>query len=416
MPTPAEEQAFTRSIVARFRDDGPRLLYADYLDESPHPADRDRAEFIRLQLALARLPDDHPLRGELTERQNGLLLSHLGEWTRHLEGLGTGFDFRRGLLHSATVTVGQLAARGEELFRKAPIRRLRVSDAGQAVTRLANLPVLNEVRELVLCAAGLGNGGLNVLLRSPHLGRVEVLDLSFNGLCDAGVGCLADCRSLPGLTALHLNDNQLISAGGVRRLADSPHLSGLRALDVSANDVGDAGITALANGRLHRLHTLKVRANHIGDAGCEALANSPLLARLLAHDPRLDLRQNSIGSAGVKALAASPYLAGVRVLDLSHNYIGDDGLAALADSPHAPKLHTLLLHQNRLTDQGAVWLARSELMPRLGRVDVSNNRLGSRGVENLWKHRRDWQVVIECDGNLPAAREASERARRPSTS
>ena len=413
MPTPAEEEAFTRSIVARFRDDGPRLVYADYLDDSPHPADRDRGEFIRLQLALARLPHDHPLRGELTERQNELLLAHHDEWTRPLRGLAAGFEFRRGVIDSVTVTVDLLAARGEELFRKAPIRRVRVEDAGRQVTRLSNLPVLGEVRELVLCGAELGNGGLNVLLRSPHLGRVELLDLSFNGLCDAGVWCLADSRALPGLAVLHLNDNQMITAAGVRGLAESPHLGGLRVLDLSANDVGDGGITALAASRtLTRLHTLRVRANHVGDAGCEAFAGSPLLARLLAHDPRLDLRQNSINSAGLKALAASPYLAGAKVLDLSHNYIGDDGVQALADSPHTAKLHTLLLHQNRISDVGAVGLARSELMTRLVRVDVSNNRLTRRGIDDLWSRRRDWQTLIECEGNVPGVSGPSERVRQ----
>jgi uncharacterized protein (TIGR02996 family) len=403
MPTPAEEEAFTRSIVARFRDDGPRLVFADYLDDSPHPADRHRADFIRLQLALARLPADHPRRGELTEQQNDLLLRHADEWTRHLKGLADGFEFRRGIVDSVTVSVSRLAARGEELFRKAAVRRVRIEDAGAEVDRLVHLPILGEVRELGLCGASLDNGRLNVLLRSPHLGKVESLDLSFNGICDAGVWRLAECGGLPGLTALHLNDNFSITALGVRRLAESPHFGRLKVLDLSANDVGDAGIAALARSpRLARLHTVRVRNNHIGDAGCEALAGSPLLARMIAHDPRLDLRQNSITSAGLKALAACPLLAAVRVLDLSHNYIADDGLLALADSPHTDKLTTLLLRQNPITDHGAVGLARSALMARLERVDLSDNsRLSRRGIDELWKRRRDWHTLIECDGPPP---------------
>lgn len=412
MPTPAEEEAFTRSIVARFRDDGPRLVFADYLDDSPDPADRDRAEFIRLQIALSRLPADHPRRGDLTERETELRLAHHDEWTRHLKGLAGGFEFRRGIIDSVAVTVGQLAARGEELFRKAAIRRVRISDAGDHVTRLTYLPILGEVRELVLCGtAPLSNGGLNVLLRSPHLGKVESLDLSFNGICDAGVWRLAECRNLPGLTALFLNDNENISTAGVKRLAESPHFGGLKVLDISANDVGDGGMAALAHSTtLPRLHTVRLRANHVGDAGCEALAGSPLLGRMLAHDPRLDLRQNSITSAGLKALAASPQLTVVRVLDLSHNYINDDGLLALADSPHTAKLTALLLRQNPITDYGAVGLARSELMRRLTRVDLSDNsRLGRRGIDELWTRRRDFHTLIECDGQPPKDHDRRER-------
>ncbi len=412
MPTPAEEEAFTRGIVARFRDDGPRLVFADYLDDSPHSADRHRAEFIRLQLALARLPADHPHRGDLTERQNELLLRHIDEWTRPLRGLADGFEFRRGIVDSVTVSVGLLAARGVELFRKAAVRRVRIEDAGADVHRLIQLPILGEVRELGLCGAGLENGGLNVLLRSPHLGKVETLDLSFNGLSDTAVGRLAECRTLPGLTALHLNDNGRITADGVARLAESPHFGGLRVLDLSANDVGAAGIAALAHSQgLGRLHVLRVRSNHIGDGGCEALAGSPLLARMIAHDPRLDLRQNEINSGGLKALAACPLFAGVRVLDLSHNHVGDDGLLALAESPHTAKLVVLLLRQNPITDLGAVGLARSELMSRLTRVDVSDNsRLGRRGIDDLWTRRRDFRTVIECDGPPPG--EPRRRSRR----
>lgn len=412
MPTPAEEEAFTRSIVARYRDDGPRLIFADYLDDSPHPADRDRAEFIRLQIAVARLPADHSLRGDLIERENELRLRHADEWTRHLKGFADGFEFRRGIVDSVTVNVAQFAARGEELFRKAPVRRVRITDAGTHVTRLIHLPVLGEVRELGLCGAGLENGGLNVLLRSPHLGKVEALDLSFNGICDAGVWLLADCRNLPSLTTLALNDNGNITTAGVKRLAESVHFGGLKVLDLSANDLGDGGIAALARSRtLARLHTLRVRNNHIGDAGCEALAGSPLFARMIAHDPRLDLRQNSINAAGLKALAACPLLAGVRVLDLSHNYIDDSGLLALAESPHTAKLNTLLLRQNPITDHGAVGLARSELMGRLARVDLSDNtRLSRRGIDELWTRRRDFRTLIECDG--PPSKESGPRDRR----
>ncbi len=49
----ATAEAFLEAIIGRPDDDGPRLAYADWLDER---GDAARAEFIRVQIALARLP------------------------------------------------------------------------------------------------------------------------------------------------------------------------------------------------------------------------------------------------------------------------------------------------------------------------------------------------------------------------
>jgi uncharacterized protein (TIGR02996 family) len=45
--------SFLQSIIESPDDDGPRLIYADWLDEH---GDSDRAEFIRVQCAVARMP------------------------------------------------------------------------------------------------------------------------------------------------------------------------------------------------------------------------------------------------------------------------------------------------------------------------------------------------------------------------
>ena len=47
----SHDDAFLAAIVDRPDDDLPRLVYADYLDET---GDAERAEFIRVQCDLAR--------------------------------------------------------------------------------------------------------------------------------------------------------------------------------------------------------------------------------------------------------------------------------------------------------------------------------------------------------------------------
>src|SRR5581483_1312804 len=73
-----------RPILADPAADGPRLAYADWLDET---GDADRAEFIRVQCALAALPVDereyHPLR----QREAELLEQHRAEWVRPVRSL-----------------------------------------------------------------------------------------------------------------------------------------------------------------------------------------------------------------------------------------------------------------------------------------------------------------------------------------
>src|SRR5438067_9126672 len=127
----ADEQPFLDAILARYADDGPRLVYADFLDDRGDP---DRADLVRVQLALARIPDEHPRRPELAGRQADLLQQHLGRWTAHLAGLAAGVEFRRGIPDSVSVEAATFLERGDELFRKAPVRRVRLLDAGKALT------------------------------------------------------------------------------------------------------------------------------------------------------------------------------------------------------------------------------------------------------------------------------------------
>ena len=66
------EKPFLDAILAHYQDDGPRLVYADFLDETGDPADTAKAELIRVQVALAKLPPDHPRRSQLANREHEL--------------------------------------------------------------------------------------------------------------------------------------------------------------------------------------------------------------------------------------------------------------------------------------------------------------------------------------------------------
>ena len=52
----ADESALLRAVCDNPDDDAPRLIYADWLDDTGNVARVARAEFIRLQIGLARAP------------------------------------------------------------------------------------------------------------------------------------------------------------------------------------------------------------------------------------------------------------------------------------------------------------------------------------------------------------------------
>ena len=79
--TPAAAEAFLRAICEEPDEDAHRLVYADWLDEHDQP---ERAEFIRVQCALAKIDTDDPRRPELAAREKALIDEHKRAWIGEL--------------------------------------------------------------------------------------------------------------------------------------------------------------------------------------------------------------------------------------------------------------------------------------------------------------------------------------------
>ena len=406
MATAIEERAFLKPIVDNFHDDGPRWRFAGYLAESCNELDRAQGEFIELQLTIATLAADHPRRTILVDRQNELRQKHHDAWTARLKPFASGFEFRRGFIDSVSLSVEQFEKHGTKLFDHAPIRRIRLTDVGQRAATLAKLPQLERVRELVLCGADLGEDGVLALTHSPYLHSLELLDLSFNGLGDNAMSHLAEAH-LPKLHTLLLNDNR-IGHPGATRLFLAPLR--LHTLDLSANLVRGAALAALVDNPT--LQQVRLRMNPLGDAGAIELVQHPIMKQLLSADTTLDLSQTGLTSNTVLAIVRSAALQPLGTLNLSNNTLDDTAAEALAHSKNLPNLHTLLLGHNKLTDRGAVMLARSPFMQQLRWLDISSNRLTRRGIDDLWMNRADWQVTVECEGNVSGVRGPSERVQK----
>ena len=175
---------------------------------------------------------------------------------------------------------------------------------------------------------------------------------------------------------------------------DMPLLCALMSLDVSvtaldlpANQIGDAGAATLADmlrrGGLPILTRLNLVANNIGDQALEEIAAAAMEGAL----PKLvDLHLGSnpsISSAGADALGRGGGFRALQMLELSNCSIDSRGLDALTRHFAAgamPALRGILLSQNRVGDAALlafVEVLRSGSLPELRRVNLTANPISS---------------------------------------
>jgi uncharacterized protein (TIGR02996 family) len=136
----ATRAAFLADICAHPDDDGVRLIYADWLEEHGQP---ERAEFIRVQIAVTNFQQGHERFRELEKRQAVLFRDYQEQWQEEeLCGLhptlGHGEDewtcwythgvLYRGFLERLTCTWQELEQHVVCLFGQQPIQVVRLSD------------------------------------------------------------------------------------------------------------------------------------------------------------------------------------------------------------------------------------------------------------------------------------------------
>jgi uncharacterized protein (TIGR02996 family) len=168
--------AFLQDICEHPEDDGPRLIYADWLDDH---GDSDRAEFIRTQVELARLDEEDERRQPLAERETQLLAEHESAWRSELPAFEEVWwgGFSRGFVAQATVArAAGFLRHGAALCSATPLEELRLMElgSGEAVA-LAAAGVLGRVSTLLLYQLGFGDDVVRTLAASPYLERFREL-------------------------------------------------------------------------------------------------------------------------------------------------------------------------------------------------------------------------------------------------
>jgi uncharacterized protein (TIGR02996 family) len=439
----SDHDAFLRGILENPDDDSPRLVYADWLEER---ADL-RAEFIRVQCELAKLPPDDPKWDALEQREWDLLRQHEAAWTADIKSLVTEWQFHRGFVDTISLGARAFVDHAEKLFQRAPIRHTTLTRLGTssvaakdlaACTQLARLRSLElngelalaDLRTLILSnhlqelgALALPGGrfpsdilqtlakdgppsleelnlsGMSGTGRQLHLltrFSLTKLSLAVSGLGPDDAQRVASAATLVSLTELDLSNNNMLRVAGAQALAQSPHLTKLKRLALGTGLDGGTWRSDLAGCQ-------------IGLRGTQALATSATFANLTA----LDLRDNNLADAAISAIVASPHWTKLRelrlgsnkvatkgiqalvqwpglerlnLLDLWVNYgIADAGAKLLADSPRAANLVHLDLGYTTLTAKGVLPLAKSSHLTRLRFLNLEGNKIGDPGVKMLAK-------------------------------
>ena len=367
-----EADGFLTAIAAAPDDDGPRLIYADWLDEHGDP----RGGLIRVQIALAKLPPFDSRRPDLARAEEQLLARYADLWSAPFRGLATGPVFRRGFVEEIKVTARQFLAHPDELFRAGPVRHLHLLDGASHIAQALASPHLARLTGLTVYAQYLREPLMDAVAASPHLANLRTLHLGRNHVGDTGV------RRLLGATVSNLEDLDLggneLSDDAARQFAEAARFPRLARLELADNALSAAGAERLADAALFpRLERLGLANNRLGGRGL-----TPALARLGA----LNLSDNRLTAGDVAGLLAGP-VAALRDLDLSRNRLGDDGVRALADAPSADGLRGLGLAGNGVTDDGLAALIQSARFARLTSLDLANNPISDEGFRALLASR-----------------------------
>lgn len=337
-----KERDLLDAVTAAPDDDGPRLVFADWIEEHGDP---ERAEFIRLQIRLAGIDEYDPDFKRLANRESELLRENDFRWK--IPNLKGRQEFQRGFVDFVWTRADRLSLDAEMINQTPTVTSLRVSGADHRLGDVAKLPFLHRLRKL-----DFSNNTLPARDQLLHFfERVK----------------------LPSLSGLALRNNMLWPEQ-LAALAVHPAFPRLRFVDVSGNPLGDEGMGIVANEQAFRdLRTLVFRSN------------------------RLDI-SHAVHGPGATFLGQAKSLMALRHLDLNGHTIGDEGVIAIGSSEKMPRLEWLDLSDNDIglgDDNWSDAFNRHSSLTALRVLRLRKNRIGRLARHKLmrWKSERPGRVV-----------------------
>jgi uncharacterized protein (TIGR02996 family) len=426
--------ALLQSVLAATDDDLPRLVYADWLDEHADPA---RADFIRTQIELAKLPAHDPRFRPLEDREHDLLGEHEAGWLGEEAERLREWEWRRGFVDELSADIEQLERLNSTFREQHPFNKVRCSEydfaaGGACFQRWMNYGWPSRMRALDVSGISPDFGDLTACLQRTRLPNLTEFDYSRNTgipeICDLFwhspvrqqlaklslggrsefedelviVDELVECFADSPVSHLSCFDAG-ITSDGLRILLSSPFAATLKHLDISDNPIAPDAYRAFQDSHPKlRLDKLDVSGTPLAGISLEPLLHSRPLEALTR------LEMNGCGSArrNMEVLAKSPFWTqatelrahsgtipastfeplcqsagppALRLLDLADNFLRADGVRMLCESAWAGSLTHLDLSRNYLDDAACELLARSGRFAHLRTLHLGGNNLHQEG-------------------------------------
>lgn len=390
------DTALIRAILSDPDDDTARLAYADWLDENGQ--DAARAEFIRVQVELARLDSSDPRRDALEDRENELLRAHEAHWLGDIPTRFIGWRFERGFLAELASDTKAFREAGSAAFDRHPITRIRVEQPkGQGsgpVKRLAAADWLTRVRELGLDNWSLSAvRGITQILTSPKLAGLTSLDIARPGPAAGFPELLRGLACFPGLRRLRLSTWN----GPASELVGVLVRSGIEELRLDQCSLTPADLAAIVGDpfadRLTRFEfthltpdywpafkakTARPAVTHLTatDLGDARMRLAPLLdARGCRKLVSLDLNETHVRREMIEEIPKTAFWPRCRELKLLRGNCPPETMAKLVAAPAPNDLRVLRLGETGLRDAGVRHLCSAAWADNLRELDLMRNYL-----------------------------------------
>ncbi len=369
-----DHDSFLAAIWKAPEENLPRLIYADYLDERNDPL----GQFIRIQCALEDCTISSSRRWELRQFEAEYLSRYGTIWAKPLEGLVTGYAFRRGFIEMVRMEARTFLARAPLLFQLAPVRHIQFLDLGSSAEKVFHSSWLHQLSTLTIYAQH-GGAQLGNLLENISLPRLTTFNLGRNSLGSLGLRYLMRSEGFPALETLYLHENE-ISDSGTELITRSKYFPKLKRLHLEQNDLTSRTLAYLALAQKENpIQEIYLARNQLH---ASPKGQSNLLLPELCFN-KLHLKENQLSAESLNELIQPGHPGHIRYLSLSHNRLRYEAIEQLLSCLFINSLEVLDLEENWLNDEAVRLIAQSDKLKYLTWLNLDQNPIHEGAVLSL---------------------------------